>query len=132
MPTIGAAVKLYRMMRIAADGLPEVGDTFAKLGVRPIRPGKKYDVPVAALDGLVGPNSGGMSVFAGPVAALPDSLRPPNARFPLWEIDTADLGIGLVLVAAGPPHYWIAAANLITLAEYQGLLAATRLRWVRI
>jgi hypothetical protein len=125
-------MKFYRMMRAADDGLPQVGDTFARLGVRPNRPGQKYDVPAAGPTDPVRPGDGGLSVFAGPPDDLPAHLKPPAARFPLWEIDDADLGPGLAAVQAGPPHYHVEARHTMTLAEFQAALAATRGCWVRI
>lgn len=120
------------MMREAADGRPEVGDRFAQLGVRPIRPRGTADVPVVDPGDVVRPGTGGLSVFAGPVAALPARLRPPNTQFPLWEIDTADLGPGLRAVPAGPPHCQIEPDRDMTLAELQTRLAATRDFWRRV
>lgn len=125
-------MKLYRMMREAADGRPEVGDTFATLGVRPIRPRGTPDVPAVDPGDVVRSGTGGLSVFAGPVAALPVRLRPPNTQFPLWEIDAADLGPGLRAVPAGPPHYLVEPDRDVTLAELQALLAATRNHWQRV
>lgn len=125
-------MKLYRMMKAAADGLPEVGDVFATLGVRPKRPGQRFDVPASDPGDIVRPGDGGMSVFAGPLADLPAYLKPPKAKFPLWEIDSADLGPGLVAVEAGAPHYHVEPDHALTLAELQSLLAATRPRWVRV
>ena len=125
-------MKLYRLMKAAADGLPEVGDTFATLGVRPNRPGHRFDVPAINPADAVRPGEGGMSVFAGPLAALPAHLKPPKAKFPLWEIEAAELGAGLVAVDAGAPHYHVEPEHVLTLAELQSRLAATRARWVRI
>jgi hypothetical protein len=125
-------VKLYRMMKEAADGLPLVGDKFARLGVRPFRPGHRFDVPAVDPDDPVRPGEGGLSVFAGPPESLPAGLRPPKARDPLWEIDDADLGVGLKAVPAGPPHYVIEPDVETTLAAFQTLLSATRARWIRV
>ena len=120
------------MMKAAADGLPDVGDTFGKLGVRPTRPGAGGDVPAANPSDLVRPGEGGMSVAADSPNNLPAHMRPPKARHPVWEIDDADLGAGLVAAAAGPPHYHIEPDREMTLAELQSLFAATRSRWARV
>jgi hypothetical protein len=125
-------VKLYRVMREAAGGRPEVGDGFAQLGVRPVRPYRKADVPAADPGDPVRPGDGGLSVYAGSVAALPPALQPGKAKFPVWEIDTADLGPGLRAVPAGPPHYQIEPDRDTTLAELQAALPATRDRWARV
>jgi hypothetical protein len=123
-------MKLFRMMKAAADGLPEAGETFAKLGVRPARPGAKGDVKAANQTDLVRPGEGGMSVAADSVTNLLPHMRPPKARFPIWEIDSADLGEGLIPMPAGPPNYVIEPAREMTLDELQTLLAATGGRWV--
>ena len=49
------SINLFRGMRAAPDGLPEIGDTAKTLGVRP-----NTDLPV--VDGIVEPHTGGMSV----------------------------------------------------------------------
>lgn len=125
-------MKLYRMMRMAADGLPEAGDRFGMLGVRPTRPGRRGDVSAAAPSDIVRKGGGGLSVFEGPLDNLPPQMKPPIAQHPVWEIDTADLGEGIISLPAGSPHYHIEPAREMTLAEYQALLAATRPRWVRV
>lgn len=81
---------------------------------------------------LVRPGQGGMSVAADSPDNLPGHMKPPKACFPLWELDDADLGAGLVGCAAGPPHYQIEPDREMTLKELQDLLAATRTRWVRV
>ena len=123
---------LYRMMKAAADGLPEVGDTFAKLGVRPARSGTKGDVKAANPIDLVRPGEGGMSVGADSPDNLLSHMRPPKNKYPIWEIDAADLGAGLIATAAGPPHYVVEPGHEMTLDEFQSLLASTRSRWNRI
>jgi hypothetical protein len=125
-------VKLYRMMKAAADGMPETGDTFAKLGIRPARPGRRGDILASDPVDVVRPGKGGMSVAADAVDDLPTHMRPPRAQFPIWEIDTAELGEGLLATPAGPPHYVVEPAHEMTLAEMQFLLAATRDRWRQV
>lgn len=125
-------MKLYRMMKAAADGMPEAGNTFAKLGVRPTIVSRGGDVRATNPTDLVRPGEGGMSVAADSPDNLPGLMRPSARKHPVWEIDTADLGEGLIASAAGPPHYHIEPGREMTLAELQALLAATRTRWVRI
>jgi hypothetical protein len=120
------------MMKTAADGLPEVGDTFARLGVRPTGPGRQGDVRAATPSDPVRPGEGGMSVAADSPNNLPAHMRKPAARHPVWEIDSADLGDGLIASAAGPPHHHIEPDREMTLDELQSLIAATRTRWVRV
>jgi len=125
-------VKLYRMMKTATDGLPEVGDTFAKLGVRPTIVGRGGDVRATNPSDLVRPGEGGMSVAAASPDTLPGLMRPSARKHPVWEIDASDLGEGLIASAAGPPHYHVEPDREMTLDELQTLLAATRTRWVRV
>jgi hypothetical protein len=125
-------VKLYRMMKAAADGLPDPGEAFARLGVRPHQPPRRGDVRATDPADLVRPGDGGMSVAADSPNNLPARMRPPLAQYPVWEIDTADLGDGLMAQPAGPPHYHVEPAREMTLAELQALLAATRTRWVPV
>jgi hypothetical protein len=119
-------------MKAARDGLPEVGDTFAKLGVRPTIVGRQGDVSATNPSDLVRPGEGGMAVAADSPSNLPKHKRSPAAKHPVWEIDSRDLGQGLVAAPAGPPHYQIEPDREMTLDELQGFLAATRNRWVRI
>jgi hypothetical protein len=120
------------MMKEADDGLPEVGDRFGMLGVRPTRSGRRGDVPASVPSDLVRPGGGGLSVFEGPPTNLPPQMRPPIAQHPLWEIDDADLPTGLLAQDAGRPHYHIEPAAEMRLDIYQRLLAATRDRWIRV
>jgi hypothetical protein len=122
-------VKLYRMMKAAADGLPEVGTKFGMLGVRPkdpTNPKKRFDVPATAPTDPVSPGDG-MSVNADPAA-----LKPPDDEFLLWVIEAADLGSDLAVSPARPPHYHVGPSHDMTLAELQQRLAATRDRWQRV
>lgn len=125
-------MKLYRMMKAAADGFPEPGEAFARLGVRPHQPPRRGDVRAADPSDLVRPGDGGMSVAADSPDNLPARMRPPAAQYPVWEIDTADPGAGVMAQPAGPPHYHVEPAREMPLAEFQALLAATRTRWVPV
>jgi hypothetical protein len=73
-----------------------------------------------------------MSVAVDSSGNLPPFMRPPKAAHPVWEIDAADLGEGLIAAAAGPPHYHVEPAREMTLDEFQQLLAGTRGKWVRV
>jgi hypothetical protein len=125
-------MKLYRMMKAAADGSPGTGDRFGMLGVRPTRPGRRGDVSAVGPSDLVRTGGGGLSVFEGPLDNLPPQMKPPIAQHPVWEIDSADLVEGIISLPAGPPHYHVEPAREMTLAEYQALLAATRTWWSQV
>ena len=120
------------MMKAGADGMPEVGDAFARLGARPTQPGRRGDVPASSPTDLVQPGGGGVSVAADSPGNLPGHMQPQHARYPVWEIDAAELGEGLVVAEAGPPHHHVEVGREMTLAEFQSLLAGTRARWVRV
>ena len=129
-------MKLYRAMTPDADGLPQVGRSARKLGVRAADQAPNNDVVAAASADTVRPGKG-MSVAPADPVNLPKNRRPAavnngTGKDPVWEIDTDDLGPGLVAVAAGPPHHHVEPDREMTLAELQNLLAATRTRWVRV
>jgi hypothetical protein len=122
-------VKLYRIMKAAADGLPEVGTKFGMLGVRPrdpTNPKRRFDVRATASTDIVSPGDG-MSVNADPAA-----LIPPDDEFLVWVIDEADIGPDLAVSPAKPQHYHVGPSHDMTLAELQQLLAGTRDRWQRV
>ena len=122
-------MKLYRLMKAADDGLPEVGTKFGMLGVRPrdpAKPKKRYDVPAVAPTDSVRPGDG-MSVNSDP-----NELKAPDDEFLLWAIDDSNLGAGLSVSEAGPPHYHVGPAHQMTLAELQQKLADTREQWQRV
>lgn len=85
-------MKVLRSMRAAEDGLPQVGETGRYLAVR--RSGRFRDIDVDE-GGMVGPETGGVSVSPPPPENLPEQLRPPGfggyGKDPLWELDTDDL-----------------------------------------
>ena len=123
-------MKVYRVMKVAADGLPEVGNRFGQLGVRPKDPAnakKRFDVAASGPTDAVHPGDGGMSVNADP-----NAVRPPDDEFVLWEIDSNDLGPALRLSPARVPHYHVEPGSPTTLAVYQDQLAATRTLWRRV
>ena len=62
------SINLFRGMRSAPDGLPEIGDAAKTLGVRP-----NTDLPV--VDGMVDPHTGGMSVNT-TTEAIPPFRKP--------------------------------------------------------
>ncbi|VTU00636.1 unnamed protein product [Gemmataceae bacterium] len=123
-------MKIYRLMKVAPDGLPLVGTKFGMLGVRPrdpANPKKRFDVPAAAPADPVQPGSGGLSVNTDPAA-----LKPPDDEFVLWEVTHDALGSGLRVTPDGPPHYVIEVAGPTTLDEMQRRIAETREHWKRV
>ena len=129
-------MKLYRAMKVADDGLPEVGPTARTLGVRPVSNAPHNDVAAAAPTDVTAPGSGGMSVAPDDPTNLPENRRPPAlggfGKDPVWEIEQADLGPGLSFNRDKPTHGVVEPDRPMTLAEYEQALAATRVKWRRV
>jgi hypothetical protein len=143
-------VRVLRGMRPARDGLPRVGNSGSKLGARPdyaendihpedrIRSGDsiRLDIRVSA-DGLVQPNTGGISVALPPASNLPPHRRPPkhegdDPSYEVYELETNDLPDELRarVDPRGPTrHVFIEPAWEMSFEEYQQALHATRSLW---
>ena len=125
---------LYRSMRVAEDGLPEVAPTARTLGARP---GTDADIVVDA-EGNVHPGTGGMSVSPNDPMNLPSHRRPPDlggtGKDPVWCISSCNLGPDLQYRPDPKDplgHGFVEPSRTMTLAEYQRALAETRTRWNR-
>jgi hypothetical protein len=109
------------------DGRPLVVDTARGLGVR------TEDDIFPDEDGMVEPDSGGMSVALAP-EHLPPWRRPPahggDGPDPLWELETDDLPDGLTCSADSETHAMIEPSRRMEMDVYQELLAETRDLWV--
>jgi hypothetical protein len=142
-PTIGARLKeqimpdrrvrserLFRTMLKDADGGPLCGNGHCMLGVR-VPTDIKPDP-----DGNVHPGTKGMSVTPRDPERLPLHLRPEVfggvSKLPLFKIEEIDLGERLTYepdTNRPDRHGVIAPSAVISLADYQSALAATRLAW---
>ncbi|HVK17519.1 MAG TPA: hypothetical protein VM533_11275 [Fimbriiglobus sp.] len=120
-------MKLYRKMKVVADGKPRVGDSFGTLGVRPSTrtTGRTSDITVDAT-GMVHRGTEGMSTF--------DTPNQLDSRHVDWVIESDAIGGDLSVEASPttPGRYHIVPARSMTLAEYQYLLAETRDLWERV
>lgn len=129
-------MKLYRAMKPSEDGLPEVGRSARKLGVRTPREAANPDVPAKADDEIIRPGTGGMSVAPDEPANLPPMRRPTElggtGKDPVWEIDTADLSLDLQFRQDKLTHGLIEPASEMPLSEFETALAATRTKWRRV
>lgn len=140
MPTV------FRSMKAAADGLPVVGDQSKELGVR-VPPNPHADVEVDANTNLVVLNGSGMSVAANwrfllphlipkrLIAIIPDAKgRNYLACYRIGDGPFAPgpLATGLELVQkAGETNLGnIVPRGVVTVAQFQADLTATRSRWV--
>ncbi|HEX9679788.1 MAG TPA: RHS repeat-associated core domain-containing protein, partial [Candidatus Saccharimonadales bacterium] len=119
---------LYRSMKKANDGLPEVGSSGRTLGVRP------QDIPVE--NGMVRPNTGGMSVSPNSPHNLPPHRRPPEfggtGKDPVFCIESSCLSDGLQYRPDpnNPTgHGFIEPSREMSSEEYQKLLGETRPLW---
>jgi hypothetical protein len=90
-------------------------------------------------EGMVDPESGGMSVSPESPEYLPTHRRPPSlggtGLDPCWEIADEELGEGLVYRVDEDeplPHGFVEPAWRMHLDEYEDLLAATRELWRRL
>lgn len=120
-------------MKYEADGLPECGPSKRTLGAKE---GEEGDIPVDD-NGMVKPDTGGMSVSPPPPEHLPDYRRPPKyggtvKKAKLYEIDTNELPEALK--ARSDPnnperHVFIEPAWEMSFEDYEQVLENTRLLW---
>ena len=120
-------MKLYRMMKIAADGKPKVGDSFGTLGVRPSTRTtcQNPDITVDSAR-MVHSGTEGMSTF--------DTRNAPDSKHVDWWIESDSIGGNLAVVPSPttPGRYHIVPARSMTIDEYQDWLAETRDQWERV
>lgn len=123
-----ASEGLYRSMTRSGT-MPEVGRSRRKLGIVP-----DGDIPV--VDGMVSPQTGGMSVSRGSPFSLPDHRRPPEfggeGKDPVWRIQEHQLGGKLRLRMDSRTHGLVEPATKMCLAEYEKALEETRPSWVTV
>lgn len=128
-------MKLFRSMKVAADGMPEVGQTARTLGVRRGDQAPTNDVEAVAAGDPLPPATGGMSVAPDNPTNLPKARRPAEygglGKDPVWVIDSGDLPPVLEFRQDTPTHGLVepAANTVLTLAEYEAALASTRGQW---
>jgi hypothetical protein len=128
---------LYRAMTPdPSDGLPLVGPSARKLGVRGLEVAPNDDIPALAPSDTVHPGHKGMSVAPDSPSNLPERRRPSSiagglGKDPAWVIDELDLGPDLRYYADANSdrHGIIGPARPMTRAEYEAALAATRPAW---
>jgi hypothetical protein len=118
---------LFRGMRGAADGSPELGSTAKTLGARP-----GIDIPVDE-GGMVRPGTGGMSVNDSPTG-MPEYRRPPSfggsgKDLNMYCISSCDIGPGLRYAPDAGGHGFLEPAWEMPFSEYQGYLQGTAGSW---
>ncbi|MBT3327542.1 MAG: hypothetical protein HN396_15010 [Gemmatimonadales bacterium] len=119
---------IYRPMRRAKDGKPELGASLATLGVRPDK-----DVPMDD-DGYVEPLSGGMSVTPDRLEDVPPSLLPRKyggeGRHTLFLLLVSMLPPQLRARIDKPRHANVEPTQRCLFVDYNGRVQGTRLDWV--
>ena len=123
-------MKLYRVMKVAADGQPVVGTSGSMLGVRPTDPANRdpkavSDVSAVNDTDLVHPGKG-LSTSPNP------NSRQPRRNQAVFEIETDDLGPDLKPNHDKPDHCLLEPVRPMTLGEYQQALADTRDLWHQV
>lgn len=129
--------RVLRGMRPDKECYPRTGPTPKTLGARPAGPtGEEGDIPVSS-DGMVRPETGGMSVSPPPVKNVIYFRRPPEhggtaKKLKLYEMETDELPDELM--ARPDPrnpekHVFIEPAYEMSFEEYQGALESTRDLW---
>jgi hypothetical protein len=123
-------------MREDKTGVPKTGASGATLGVR--LSGRSRDIDVGA-DGMVSPNTGGLSVSPLPPQNLPEHRRPAEfggiSDHPVFVMDTDDLPPKLRYRPdpANPKrHGFIEPAQDMSSEEYQRAVHGTRSLWKRV
>ena len=111
-----------------------VGRSARALGVRV--DGPFTDITVDST-GRVVPGRGGMSVTVDDPTQMPPARRPKwlghgLSEDPLFRVSTTQLGDGLTVRIDRGAHGLVEPDEARLLAEYEGLLAATRERWLRV
>jgi hypothetical protein len=123
---------LFRAMRDDGEGKPECGPSARTLGVRP-----DGDIAIGA-DGMVAPETGGMSVALETPLNLPPHRRPPTlggwGRDPVWQVEENELP-SVLLCRPDPKdplrHGFVEPIEAMSLDDFQEALATSRGFWSR-
>ena len=125
-------MKLFRSMKEDVTGLPMIGQSGRKLGVR-LGDDPTSDVTAIQDSDLVFPNQGGMSVAPDDPMHLLRHRRPQSlggtGLDPVWSLETNDLEPNLQFRQDSSTHGVIEPLQAMTLQQYQAALSATRTRW---
>ena len=123
------SINLFRGMRAAPDGLPELGESAKSLGVR-----RNTDIPV--VDGVVEPHTGGMSVNT-TTDGIPHFRKPPafgGVAKDTWvfQIRSDQFDRRLALIPDRDDHCTVQPVASMTADLYATLLQDSRTVWVRV
>ena len=124
---------MFRAMKAEPDGLPKVGRSSRELGIRidgPIR-----DLPIGE-DGIVEPETGGMSVALDAALSLPKPRLPRSlggeGRDPVFTLRRAEAPETLILRVDRHPHALVEPIRRCLLVEFESDLASTRSFWSKV
>ena len=123
---------MYRSMKAASDGAPEVGESGRSLGVR-----VPQDLPVDPA-GWVFPGTGGMSVAMKDPRCLSRARRPRalggHSRDPLFVMAEEALPEALTLREDPPAsgHGLVEPVGPVAVGAFQAALGDTRSDWVKV
>jgi hypothetical protein len=125
--------QLFRSMREASDGLPELGDNPRSLEIRP-----GIDVPAQTLLDIVQPGQGGLSVSPDDPLNLPFFRRPPLfqgiGKDPVWVLDEIELGADLTYRPdpSMASHGFLEPARPMPLGDFRRAIQQTRPLWTLV
>ncbi|WP_230957940.1 hypothetical protein [Burkholderia diffusa] len=120
---------VYRAMKTGSDGLPVAEPTARGLGARP-----GVDIPVDS-NGMVHPDTGGISVAPESARNLPPHRRPENlggtGKDCACLLSTTNLPKSLKYVQDSAKHGTIQPSTSMSLSDYQAALGSTRDKWIK-
>lgn len=127
--------QLFRSMKEGEEGQPQIGPSARQLGVR--TEGPKPDIPIDA-QGMVHPETGGMSVSPHDPMGLPEHRRPPSlggtGKDPVFSMNSQSLPEGLQYrpdPRSPQTHGFIEPSGPMSIEEYQRLLGSTASSWTK-
>jgi len=125
---------VYRGMKVDNDGLPHVGRSAKKLGVRVDPAAERSDI-LADEQGYVTPGTGGMSVNTD-IKEIPSHRRkveqggiPPRPTFAVFRCDSGVFAGRLQLTWTYASHHVVEPSAYSLLQDYETNLAMTRPHW---
>lgn len=132
MAVLRSMTVLFRGMKDDGEGQPECGPSARTLGVR-----LEGDIAIGE-DGVVAPETGGMSVALETPESLPPHRRPPTfggyGADPVWQIEDSDLPETLTWRPWPPDsssHGLVEPIDAMSLDDFQEALATSRGFWSR-
>lgn len=122
----------FRSMKMNTNGEPELGPSSSTLGIR-IPPNLHPDI-IPNSEGVVSPDTGGMSVSPNSMANLPNFARPTSINNgggtnPVWCIAQCQLGPELKYAQESITHGYIEPSYPMSLLQFQNALANTQSSW---